>query len=92
MFNLHSTLIYLTFQQFLAAKRPSKFVVIFRRVGWGFDEFHLQNSIGEELHCERIGHPWSHRIQITRHPANCGPELQEWVEENMDKSGLLPKY
>ena len=48
-----------------------------------FAEFHLENSIGEELHCVQTGHGYKkNRIQITRHKANCGTEMQEWIDAN----------
>ena len=48
-----------------------------------FVEFHLQNTIGEELHGVQIG---LGIYQFTRHPANCGEGLQEWIKECQSKS------
>ena len=47
-----------------------------------FAEFHLQNSIGEELHRVHSVHEFYHQIEITRHRANRGTALQEWVDQN----------
>ena len=78
------------FQQFLAAKTTSTFAIIFHNMNsgrWEFADFQLENGIGEEMH--GVGKDgvsaYEDLFQITRHTANCGPQLQEWIKENMDK-------
>ena len=47
-------------------------------------EFHLTNSIGEELHGEWIEYEDQEEeiFEITRHQANCNTqEEREWIEE-----------
>jgi len=58
-------------------KDPRCFHSLFSQ--WEFAEFHLQNSNGEELH--GVMKPgYSPIVQITRHRANCGTELEECIK------------
>ena len=64
------------------AKTRCTFAVILLNLFW--KEFHHENSIGEVLHGQKIEHG---KFQIIRHhPADRGPELQEWIKESKAKS------
>ena len=69
------------FKDFLAAKSPSTFALFVRHFfsRWEFAGFHLQNGIGEELHGVKL--LWHNDFRITRHQANCGTEMEEWIQE-----------
>ena len=54
--------------------------MILRLREWKPTEFHFENGIGEQLHgvFDKKG------FQITRHQANFGPQLQEWIKQNKE--------
>ena len=89
------------FQQFYAAKTPSTFAVNLS-FNWCWDgrpevvEFHLDNTIGEQLHgvwTEETEEMEVYRFRITRHPANDNMGLQEWINANKRKGrGRIELY
>ena len=75
------------FQDFLAAKKPCTFALFVHPVCWKWKfagEFHLENGGGEELHGVRQFDK-EFTMEITRHPANCAEQLQEWIMESQAK-------